>query len=334
VRKETRAIRERTQRATYVRTAPAVGVLLIAIGASFWGIDGALRWRLVDTSGPAWSTWTIVLYEHAILTLAVAGLLWRGRGQLRRLDRWGWCSLIVIAWGGSAIATLAFTEAFREGGNPDVVVLLQKTQPLWAMGVALLVVAERPRPAVGAFLVPAAVGTYMLSFGTRSPADAVHDPGARAAALALLAAGLWGAATAFGRRALRQIDWQMLTAMRFALALPLLAVIAAWQGALAPPAGVPSGDWARLPAIALVPGLAAILLYYRGLRTTPAPVATLAELAFPATALLVNWYFLHATLDRAQLAGFALLWATIAMLHWLPVRVPAVPAPEPAPSRA
>jgi drug/metabolite transporter (DMT)-like permease len=333
--KEAVAATQETPKSTsQVRTAPVVGVVLIAIGASFWGIDGALRARLVDASGPAWSTWTIVLYEHLILTVTVAALLWRERGQLRALDRRGWGSLLVIAWGGSALATLAFTQAFREGGNPDVVVLLQKTQPLWAMGAALFVVGERPRPAIAGFLVPAGLGTYLLSFGTLSPGDALHDPQGQAAVLALVAAALWGSATAFGRRALRQIDWRMLTAMRFALALPLLAVIAAWEGALAPPAGVPAGDWVRLPAIALIPGLAAILLYYRGLRTTPAPVATLAELAFPATALIVNYVFLGATLDGSQLLGFGLLWVTIALLHWLPVRVPAAPAPRPAASRA
>jgi drug/metabolite transporter (DMT)-like permease len=74
-----------------------------------------------------------------------------------------------------------------------------------------------------------------------------------------------------------------------------------------------------------------MLLYYRGLRTTPAPVATLAELAFPATALIVNYFALGATVSGAQLLGFAILWATIAMLHRMPVRVePAAAAPQPA----
>ena len=83
--------------------------------------------------------------------------------------------------------------------------------------------------------------------------------------------------------------------------------------------------------IALFPGLIAMLLYYRGLRTTPAPVATLAELAFPATALIVNYFALGATVSGAQLLGFAILWATIAMLHRLPVRVePGATAPQPA----
>jgi drug/metabolite transporter (DMT)-like permease len=323
--------RDSTGRLAQVRTAPAAGVLLIAVGASFWGLDGALRAPLVSGNrSPGWSSWTIVLYEHAILTALVAAHLWRHRGQLRRLDAGGWLSALAIAWGGSAVATLAFTDAFRYG-NPDVVVLLQKTQPLWAMAAAAVVVGERPRPAVGAFLAPAAVGTYLLSFGAASPGQAMSDGRARGALLALLAAALWGSATAFGRRALRQVDSSVLTGVRFALALPLLAAIAVYEGAVAPPPGATSGDWARLPLLALLPGLAAMLLYYRGLRTTPAPVATLAELAFPATALVVNYVVLDATVSGAQLLGFALLWATIAMLHRLPVRVPArSPAPQPA----
>ncbi|MGN6377685.1 MAG: DMT family transporter [Gaiellales bacterium] len=318
------------RRTAGVLTAPVAGVLLVAAGASLWGLDGALRAPLVTGGGPSWSSWTIVLYEHVILTAIVAIPLWRHRAGIRLLDRAGWGSVVAIAWGGSALATLAFTEAFKYG-NPDVVVLLQKTQPLWAMAAAVVVVGERPRAAIGIFLVPAAIGTYLLSFGAVSPVDAASNGQAKGAALALIAAALWGAATAFGRRALRQVDSNVLTGLRFTVALPLLLVIAATQSALAPPGGTASGDWVRLPLLALFPGLIAMLLYYRGLRTTPAPVATLAELAFPATALVVNYIVLGATVSGAQLLGFTVLWATIAMLHRLPVRVgPRTPAPQPA----
>jgi drug/metabolite transporter (DMT)-like permease len=77
--------------------------------------------------------------------------------------------------------------------------------------------------------------------------------------------------------------------------------------------------------LALVPGLAALLLYYRGLVHTPASVATFAELAFPATALVVNYVWLGASVSATQLAGFAVLWATIALLHRLPVELPTTP---------
>ena len=126
-----------------IRYAPIAGVALVAAGAALWGTDGALRQPLVDT----WSPWTIVLYEHVILVACVAYFVIRHRSQLSQLDRMGWLSLIAIAWGGSALATLAFTTAF-EYGNPNVVVLLQKTQPLWAIGAAAIVVEEVPRPLI------------------------------------------------------------------------------------------------------------------------------------------------------------------------------------------
>lgn len=303
-----------------IRYAPIAGVALVAAGAALWGTDGALRQPLVDT----WSPWTIVLYEHVILVACVAYFVIRHRSQLSQLDRMGWLSLIAIAWGGSALATLAFTTAF-EYGNPNVVVLLQKTQPLWAIGAAAIVVKEVPRPLILLVFIPAAIGTYLLSFGWQSPTDVYSNDG-KAALLALIAAALWGSATAFGRRALRQIDSNMVTSMRFVLALPFLAFLVLVRGGSEfTPTGQSNGDWVRLLLLALFPGLIALLLYYRGLRTTPAPVATFAELAFPATALVVNYFYLGATIDFWQFVGLVVLWGTIAALHLIPVKIPIRP---------
>jgi drug/metabolite transporter (DMT)-like permease len=297
-------------------------VALVALGAALWGFDGALRQPLVVT--PArWSPYTIVFYEHIILTAMVAPFLIRHRRSLRRLDGGGWLAALGVAWGGSALATLAFTTAF-EYGNPDVVVLLQKTQPLWAVAAAALVMRERPRRALVWFVLPALVGTYLLSFGTMSPSEAFTGGRGKAAVLALVAAALWGAATAFGRRTLVALEPQMVTAVRFALALPLLAVIALYEGVVSPPAAAHASDWPRLLGLALIPGLIALLLYYRGLEKVPASVATFAELAFPATALVVNYFALGSTVSATQLLGFGVLWATIALLHRLPVSLPDV----------
>ena len=48
-----------------------------------------------------------------------------------------------------------------------------------------------------------------------------------------------------------------------------------------------------------------MILYYRGLRTTPAPVATFAELAFPATALVVNYIWMDAAIYSGRWPGAA-----------------------------
>ncbi len=148
-----------------IRYAPIAGIALVAAGAALWGTDAAFRKPLVES----WSPWTIVLYEHVILVAIVAWFVIRNRARLRGLERATWLSLVWIAWGGSALATLAFTTAF-EYGNPDTIVLLQKTQPLWAIGAAAVVVREVPRPQIVYVLLPAAFGTYLLSFGWGTPA--------------------------------------------------------------------------------------------------------------------------------------------------------------------
>ncbi len=293
--------------------APLAAVALVAAGAALWGTDGALRAPLL----PRWSPWTIVLFEHVILSAAVLGPLLARRGKLRRIAWRGWLAIVGVSWGGSALATLAFTAAFQYG-NPDVVVLLQKTQPLWALLAAATLVGERPRAGLAPLGIAALVGTYLLSFGWADPAHALSGAQGRAAALALTAAALWGTATALGRSALRHVEPGTLTGLRFVVALPLLAVIAALHGALGAPAAG-QGDWLRLLALALIPGLVALLLYYRGLARTPASIATFAELAFPATALLVNYLALGAAVDAVQLVGFAVLWVSIALLHRVPV---------------
>jgi drug/metabolite transporter (DMT)-like permease len=303
----------------------SAGVALVAAGAAIWGLDGVIRAPLVKD----WSTWTIVLYEHVLLTLVVLPFLWTRRHDMRGLSTKTWLSVVAVAWGGSALATLAFTSAFQHG-NPTVVVLLQKTQPAWAVLAAAVVLSERPRRRLGLIALPALFGVYLLSFGWMSPSTALAGGQAEPVLLALTAAALWGGATAFGRRALREVTPNVLTGLRFTVALPLLFVLALTHSALGAPAAATGGDWVRVVLVALFPGLIALVLYYRGLERIPASVATFAELAFPATSLVAGWVFLDATVTVEQMIGFAIVWITILALHSDDARAPVQP---PATSR-
>ena len=305
--------------------ARSAGVILVACGAAIWGLDGVIRAPLVKS----WSSWTIVFYEHVLLTAIVLPYLWTRRSALRRLSVRGWASVVAVAWGGSALATLAFTSAFAHG-NPTVVVLLQKTQPVWAVLAATIVLGERPRRRLGLIALPALFGVYLLSFGWMAPSKALEGGQAQAVLLALLAAALWGGATAFGRRALREVTPNVITGLRFTVALPLLFVLALTHSALAAPAGSGAGDWVRVVLVALFPGLVSLVLYYRGLERIPASVATFAELAFPATALLAGWIFLGVGVTVLQMVGFAIVWISILALHADDAKEPAQP---PATSR-
>jgi len=57
-------------------------------------------------------------------------------------------------------------------------------------------------------------------------------------------------------------------------------------------------------------------LYYRGLRTTAAAKATLAELAFPATAAILGVTVFNTQLSSSQWAGFGVIIIAVTMLSW------------------
>jgi drug/metabolite transporter (DMT)-like permease len=237
-----------------------------------------------------------------------------------------WVALLIIGWGGSALATLLFTTAFAVG-NPTVVILLQKTQPLFAIALAAILLRERLGWAYWPCFAVAMVGAYLVSFGDLGPFRALGSAEAIAAALALGAALLWGSSTVLGRLVLKDMPFNTLTGARLLLAVPLLAGIVVAQGAIG---GLGTGFAAepgRVILLALIPGLLALLLYYRGLSGTRASYATLAELAFPATAVVLNWTFLGVGVSANQVLGFVLLWGAVFVLGYLNAKSP---APDPS----
>ncbi|HYM12443.1 MAG TPA: DMT family transporter [Bryobacterales bacterium] len=279
----------------------------VAAGASLWGTDTLLRRPL--TKGL--SSTQIVLCEHLILTAVLLPAFWRRRAEWRALGPRGWGAVLGIAWGGSALGTVCFTAAIKIG-NPTAAVFLQKMQPLFTALLAAALLGERLGRRFWACLGAAVCGAYLVSFGDRL--GSLSRERAAAALLAMAAAGLWGASTVLGRYALDRVSFLTLTSLRIVCATPLLAALA-WIAPQPVVTRLAAKQAEALALMALVPGLAALLLYYHGLRHTRASLASIAELGFPATAALLNWTFLGARVSPAQLAGFALVWGVIAYLE-------------------
>jgi drug/metabolite transporter (DMT)-like permease len=304
------------------RNGGYASVLLVAVGAAMWGTDGILRVPLLEVASPS----QIVLLEHLVLLVYSVPAVVLGWRFFRGLGTAQWVALLIIGWGGSAIATLLFTTAFTVG-NPTVVILLQKTQPLFAIALATILLRERLGWAYWPCFAVAMVGAYLISFGDFGPFRALGSAEAIAAALALGAALLWGSSTVLGRLVLKDMPFNTLTGARLLLAVPLLAGIVIAQGSVG---GLGTGfasEPGRVILLALIPGLLALLLYYRGLTGTRASYATLAELAFPATAVVLNWTFLGVGVSANQVLGFVLLWGAVFVLGYLNAKAP---APDPS----
>jgi drug/metabolite transporter (DMT)-like permease len=304
------------------RNGGYASVLLVAVGAAMWGTDGILRVPLLEVASPS----QIVLLEHLVLLLYSVPAVVLGWRFFRGLGTAQWVALLVIGWGGSALATLLFTTAFVVG-NPTVVILLQKTQPLFAIALAAILLRERLGWAYWPCFAVAMVGAYLVSFGDLGPFKALGSAEAIAAALALGAALLWGSSTVLGRLVLKDMPFNTLTGARLLLAVPLLAGIVIAQGSVGGLAAGFASEPGRVILLALIPGLLALLLYYRGLSGTRASYATLAELAFPATAVVLNWAVLGVGVSANQILGFILLWGAVFVLGYLNAKAP---APDPS----
>jgi len=279
------------------------GFILVAAGAALWGSDALLRSGLAHELPAS----TVVLVEHIILVVLTGPILVRSLKALHSFNFRDWISLLVIGVGASATATTLFTLAFTYG-NPTTPLLLQKLQPLIAILGARVLLGERLMPRYASYFVATMAGAYLVTFPDPL---AVRVDALTPALLAIGAATLWGVGTVLGRLLSSKIDFVSLTALRFAVGLPAAAGIVLVQGQVSSLAAINGPSLLSLVLLALVPGLLAMLLYYRGLGQTPASAATIAELTFPLTAIAVNYLAFGSTLAGAQWLGIAVLLAAI-----------------------
>ncbi len=298
----------------------AIGVATVAVGAGLWGTDALFRRGLALDAAAA----SVVFWEHALLALVLAIPIWRRRHTLAGLSRADWASLLLIGVGASALATLAFTRALSTG-DPTTPLLLQKIQPLVAIVGARVILGERPRARLALFVVPALAGAYLITFAEPT---VIVPRTLEAGALGVAAATLWALGTVLGRRMTGVLDTTTLTGLRFAIGLPAAAVVVLATGATVVPSG---GAMPAIVGLSLVPGLAALLLYYRGLRNAPASLATLAELAFPVVAIIIGRVAFDATLTVTQVIGVLLLTGSVTALSLVGRRGPEAAGVELAP---
>lgn len=297
-------------------------VLLVILGSALWGTDALFRRPLTGILSPV----TIVLLEHLVLSLATFSVVMRLRREFLCLKGRDYASLLVIALGGSVAATILFTFAMKYG-NPSVVILLQKTQPLCTVLLARVFLGERPARWFWPWFATAMAGSYLLSVPDWHAGLGQNPENAIVVLSAIGAAALWGSATVCGRYLVSKVSTPFLTSLRFILALPALAILYWLQPAHQQ--GLPTGlaPISRIVAMALIPGLAALLLYYKGLQSTTASLASVCELSFPVTAVAVNWLVLDVRLSGAQFLGSIVLVGSVTVMAYLNSRRQSQAAP-------
>lgn len=286
------------------------GVLLIFGACVLWALDTLVRYPLLFSGLSAWS---IVWLEHAILVLILLYWLvpmWRRH----RPAGSNLFAFVIIGGLGSALGTVAFTQAFSMI-NPSIVILIQKLQPVVAVLLATLILRERLDARFMLWLMVCLGGSVMIAWQDLRPALQLSTWGAEENRQLLLGYGCtlfavvaWGCSTVFGKQLSNRgfstielmcgrffVGFLVLTPFLFAVASPLKMVSFSAVG--------------MVLIMVMLSGLGGMALYYYGMRRLPARSCAVAEMFFPVAAVTINWLApqINAQLSATQLLGAALL---------------------------
>lgn len=288
------------------------GVLLIFGACILWALDTLIRYPLMFGGTSAWS---IVWLEHAILVVVLlywlVPLLCRFR---RHFSASHLFSFMVIGALGSALGTVAFTQAFSLI-NPSVVILIQKLQPVVAVSLAALWLREQIDARFLRWLGVCLFGSLLIAWHDLKPAFDSAAWGGRESRDLLLGYGCtlfavfaWGCSTVFGKKLSNAgFTTAELMSGRFLLGFVVLTPCVLLFASPAEVASVSIGGQVLL--MVLLSGLGGMALYYYGIKRLPARSCAVAEMFFPVAAVLINWLApqISATLTLPQLAGAAML---------------------------
>jgi len=283
--------------------------LFIIIAASLWGIDGiVLRPSLYNLPVPL-----VVFIESTIVALLLSPIFFKQLPKLKKLDKRDLLAFFLVALLGGAIGTMSITKAlfYVNFVNLSVVILIQKLQPVFALILASVLLKEKLPKEFFIWAGLAIIGAYLMTFGLSFPNLSTGEKTVFAAGLSLVAAFSFGSSTVFSKRALRNVGFELGTYLRFLFSSIIMLIATLIFANITEITNVSSTQWLIFLLIAFTTGGAAIFLYYYGLKKVTASVATICELAFPLTAVILE-YMLHGNmLDPIQWFGVIVLIASI-----------------------
>lgn len=289
----------------------------VVIAASLWAVDGiVLRPSLYSLPVPL-----VVLVESAIVAILLTPFFIKRFSSLKSLQTKDWIAFAGVALLGGAVGTMAITKAlfYVNFVNLSVVILLQKLQPVFAIALATIFLKEKLPKEFFLWAGLAIIGAYFMTFGLSAPNFSTGDKTTIAALFALLAAFSFSSSTVLSKRALRNVDYEMGTYLRFLFSAIIMLVIASTTGDISNLNEITTKQIVIFLIIAFTTGGAAIFLYYYGLKRISASVASICELAFPLTAVVLE-YFVHGNiLSPIQWIGAAVLLMSILMVSGIKV---------------
>ena len=146
-----------------------------------------------------------------------------------------------------------------------------------------------------------------MIFGFNLPDFNVGEKTLAAVFYAFIATISFAMSTVFSKRALKNVDFKMGTYMRFVLTALVMLIVSTLTMDIQKIGTVDSSQWLIFILIVFSTGGPALFLYYYGLIRISASVAAIGELAFPLTAVVLEYFVHDKMLSISQWVGVFIL---------------------------
>ncbi|MCK5211107.1 EamA family transporter [Candidatus Parcubacteria bacterium] len=284
-----------------------IGAGAIMLAALLWSLDGVfIRPKLYAYPAPL-----IVFIEHALGFLVLSPFIIFAWHRIKRLRPKDWGAIVWVSVFGGLIGTIAITNAFFAAMDGEVtfatVIILQKLQPVFALIMARLILGEKLSKSFYVWAAVAVGAGYALAFGKHGFDFASLEFLKSAAGFAVLAAFAFGSSTVFGKRIVNHLDFPSTTALRFGITSVLALILIIINKDIFSINSLGTATWGWLVLIVFSSGAVAMFVYYYGLKRISASVATICELFWPLSAVILDYIINKNVLNTTQIISSLIL---------------------------
>jgi drug/metabolite transporter (DMT)-like permease len=281
------------------------GPIFIIFAALLWALDGVLRIDL-GTLPPA----VTVFYSDLLGFIVLLFFIKTWVGDLKKMTRKEWIAITIVALFSEALGTILYTTALQMTKflpYSVVVILEQQLQPIFGIFTAVLLLKEKITKQFFIWAAVAILSIYLVTFKNLQVDLQTGSQTIIAALLAVTSGIMWGASTAISKFVLNKVNVLTATAERFSFGalFAFLFIIPLHQTSSL--VHLTTTQIWILIAITFSTGMVATAIYYYGLKRTPAKISSICELAFPAGAIIIDYFLYHNTLSFTQILGFLIL---------------------------
>lgn len=289
--------------------------VFIILAAIMWGIDGILLTPRYFTNG-FYDVKFIVFVSHLFPLLILSIPFYKEYKRIKEFDKTDFIYFTLIALFGGTIGTLSIVKALELSNySLSLVTLIQKAQPIFAIILAYILLKERPAKKFYIVFIISVISLYFLIFGLENP-KLLNENNLKAAIYSLIAALSFGFSTVFSRKVVVKNSFLTTTFYRFFFTTIISGIILLFSN--------PVDSFKRyvqipnlylLTLIIAIYSLIAILMYYKGMSNTKAIYATICELAYPLSSVIVEAIVYNRILSPVRLISAGVLIIAILYLN-------------------